>query len=449
MTAPTVDQGRVERRFWPLLVAMVAVAAILRVFYLLTDARPFPAGDGFTYHFEALRLADGLGYTSSLGDIGAPVAHHPPAWVTLLGIVSWLGGRSLRWHQFVAMTLGLVVVALVGLVGRRYFNARVGLIAAGVAAVYPGFWLLEANVLSEPLALVFVGVLTLLIADLRDHPTLVRSVLVGAVGGLLALTRSEQLGILVVVVVPILLVAKSLTARRRVLLIAAVIVTFVAVIVPWTIYNSSRFKDPVVLSTNGGSLLLIGNCSPTTFTGEKLGFYDTTCLYRLGQSHPGYDRSQLDSLARSTAFSNIHRNVDRLPVAVPARIGRMLAVFRPGQTVSWISQWMAMEPALIWAWVGSFWALLAAAAAGGLVAHRRRRYFWPLIAPFVLALVTAAISYGEPRYHTPADFGIVVLAAVALDGLLVRGLRRAQHEQAPTGPSDTQSARLPSVHVSR
>jgi hypothetical protein len=38
-----------------------------------------------------------------------------------------------------------------------------------------------------------------------------------------------------------------------------------------------------------------------------------------------------------------------------------------------------------------------------------------LVAPLVVS-----VAYGEPRYHTPADLGLVVLAAVGLDRLVFR-----------------------------
>ncbi len=109
--------------------------------------------------------------------------------------VSWLGARSIRDHQLVGVALGLILVVLAGMVGRRYFNPRVGLIAAGVAALYPGFWLLEGNMLSEPLGLALLGVVLLLVADLRDRPTWPRALLVGLVSVALALTGPEQLAV--------------------------------------------------------------------------------------------------------------------------------------------------------------------------------------------------------------------------------------------------------------
>ena len=208
-------RSRWERPFWPSVALIAGLAAILRLVYILTDERLTIGFEGLYYQSSALRLADGLGYTTALGRTAVPSALRPPAWGTLLGAVSWLGGRSEQAHQLTAAALGLAVVVLVAMIGRRYFNARVGLVAGALAAVYPGFWLLEGNMFPEPLALVLLGVLTLLVADLRDRPTFWRSAVVGGLGGLLVLTRSEQVAFMAVVVVPLLLMARSLSMAKR------------------------------------------------------------------------------------------------------------------------------------------------------------------------------------------------------------------------------------------
>jgi 4-amino-4-deoxy-L-arabinose transferase-like glycosyltransferase len=428
-----------ERRFGLLLGAAVALGAAVRLTYVLTDERVVIGGDGFDYHASALRLADGHGYTSAFGDVGAPIAHHPPGWVTVLGAVSWLGARTLRQHQLVGVVIGLGVVALAGLVGRRYFNPRVGLIAAVGAALYPGFWVLEGNVLSEPLGLLVLGVLLLVIADLRDRPTLLRSLAVGALCGVLALVRSEQLLLLLIVVVPVLLLARTLTVRQRVGYLAIAVVACGAVIAPWTIYNETRFKDPVLLSTNDGGLLLIGNCPPYTYSGPRLGFFDSRCNFRLSASHKGYDRSQLDPLARSAAFHNMTGNLDRMPVVIPARFGRLLAVYQPTQTVGYVAAWMTTSTTPIWAWVISYWVLLLLAIAGVILARRSRAFILPLLGPVIIVVVSVAISYGEPRYHTPSDLSILVFAAVALERLVWRRREEPaidEYASTPPAPSD-------------
>ena len=59
-------------RFARALVATVVLATAIRLLYVLTDDRPFVGGDGFASSLEAHRFADGLGYTSAMGEVGAP-----------------------------------------------------------------------------------------------------------------------------------------------------------------------------------------------------------------------------------------------------------------------------------------------------------------------------------------------------------------------------------------
>src|SRR4029450_7517122 len=108
---------RADPRFWLGIATAVALGAAVRFAYLLHGAPEMPLSDGFTYHLSALRLADGFGYTSPVGDVGAPLGHQPPGWVTLLAAVSEAGGRSWRAHQVTGLVIGLGVILMAGLVG--------------------------------------------------------------------------------------------------------------------------------------------------------------------------------------------------------------------------------------------------------------------------------------------------------------------------------------------
>jgi peptidoglycan biosynthesis protein MviN/MurJ (putative lipid II flippase) len=74
----------------------------------------------------------------------------------------------------------------------------------------------------------------------------------------------------------------------------------------------------------------------------------------------------------------------------------------------------------MWAWVSSFWVVMPLAAFGSALLRRSRRFQWPLVAPVVIVLLVVTVAFGDPRYHTLADLGLVVLAAVALDHLVRR-----------------------------
>jgi 4-amino-4-deoxy-L-arabinose transferase-like glycosyltransferase len=407
-------------RFWLGMVSAVGLGAVFRFTYLYHGAPTWVLGDGFWYYVRALRLADGLGYTSAPG---VEYAHHPPAWVTLLAGVSELGWRSMRSYQVTGLVIGLAVILVAGLVGRRYAGHRAGVLAAFLAAVYPGFWVIDVQILSEPLGLLVLGVLMLALAGLWERPTLARAILSGAAVGALALVRGEQLALLVVAVAPILLLNPRVGTWKRLAWTAASGLAAVVLVVPWTIHNLSRFEEPVVLSTNGGSTLLAGNCPPRTYGGELVGSFDVTCNRQRARRNLDLDASQADVQASHIALDNMRDNLERLPATILARYARTMGVFRPAQTVGIDANWFGSATWPVWAWVTSFWVLAPLAAYGSVLLGRSRRFQWPLVAPAVIVLIVVTVAFGDPRYHTMADLGIVVLAAVALNELTRRPTR--------------------------
>jgi hypothetical protein len=187
-----------------------------------------------------------------------------------------------------------------------------------------------------------------------------------------------------------------------------------------------------------------------------MGFIDTRCLFTLGGANPRFDRSQVDVAARNLAFENMRDNLDRLPTTIPARYGRMTATFRTTWTIGHVSSWLGIATWPVWAWVTSFWVLVPLAVYGSVALRRSRTFQWPLVAPVVVVLLTVGISYGEPRYHTPGDLGIVVLAAVTVDHVLqrVRGAtaRRTaaplDDPQGPGGHTDAGASGMPRTTTS-
>jgi hypothetical protein len=406
-------------RFWPAVGGAVVLGTVVRLVFLFHGAPSLVGGDGLDYHLSALRLADGLGYTAALGDVGAEAAHHPPGWVTLLAGVAEAGGRSMRAHQVAGLVIGLAVIVVAGLVGRRYAGHRPGVIAALFAAVYPGFWVLDVQILSEPLGLLIAGVLMLVLADLWGHPSLGRAVLAGAITGALALVRSEQLALLVFAVSPILLLSRRIGPRRRLAYAGAASLAALVVIAPWSIYNLGRFEEPVVLSTNAGPTLLAGNCpGGGTYGGEAMGSYHLACVLLRAQRDVDLDASQADIDNREAALDNMRDHIDRIPATILARYGRLLGVFRPAHTVEIDATWLNSASWPVWAWITSFWLVVPLAAYGSVLLRRSRRFQWPLVAPVAIVLVVTAVAFGAPRYHTLADLGLLVLAAVAVDRLV-------------------------------
>ena len=106
-------------------------------------------------------------------------------------------------HHVLTCLMGVVTVVLVGLIGRRVGGDRVGLTAAGIAALYPILIAADGSLRSEALYTMLVAACMWAALRLVDRPTTLRALVLGAFVGLAALTRTEALILLVLLAVPV------------------------------------------------------------------------------------------------------------------------------------------------------------------------------------------------------------------------------------------------------
>ena len=411
-----------KHRFGVALVVSLAVGGIIRLFYVFSFfGRPDPIirGDGFSYHLEALRLADGLGYTAAMWDVGAQSAQHPPLWVTVLAGFSALGLDTIHEQQLLGVFIGLLVIVVAAVIGRLFFGDPGGIAAGAIAALYPGFWVLDAQILSEPIALVLLGISIIAFYRLSSQPNVRHAIEVGIAVGLLVLARSEQIALLILLAPILLFKATHLGIGRRAMLGLMVIGIVALLLSPWVIHNANRFEEPVLISSNMGVGLLVGNCS-STFEGDRKGFFDMACLSYADKPERDADRSVMDRLQAEAAVIQIRDNLDKLPLTIAARYGRAFGVYRTNHTVTEIAKWQGSAAWPVWAWVISFWFVFGLAIIGAMAAIRSRIDILPLVVPILVMLGVVAVFYGEPRYHTMADLSFVVLAGFGLVTITTR-----------------------------
>src|SRR3954452_10596802 len=283
-------------RFGRVLLVIVAVAFGVRVAYVAI-AKPGPCpvvladgsrvgsspskwvrGDELFYNAEANYVADGHGFKEPLsafthpGEKPPPAADHPPLTVFVLTPVSWLTEHApLSWvikeplhdhvreHRYTMVLLGTLLVALIGLLGRRIGGETVGLVAAGIAAISPNIWVNDGLVMSETLTALTVTGAMFAAVWWRDRPSVRRAVVVGAACGLAVLARVEF-----VLLLPLLALAVVCTLPRpspdRWKQALAVVATALVVTAPWVAFNLARFRDPTFVSTNDGLTLAGANC---------------------------------------------------------------------------------------------------------------------------------------------------------------------------------------------
>jgi 4-amino-4-deoxy-L-arabinose transferase-like glycosyltransferase len=413
--------------FW--LAGIAAVAFGVRVVYILTVTRFEDAVyDSFAYVSVAKSLAEGRGFQFLL--VGAPDASHAPLTSIVIVPVTWLFGATgqLVPQRLTMAVLGVVVVVAIGLLGRVVAGGRVGLVAAGLAAVYPNLWIGNGIIMPDTLASLAIVVALLLTYRLLRAPSWPVAAAMGVCCGLGALTRGEYVLLVPVLAVPAVLLAAGLTWAARLRLLVVIGLVFTATLTPWVVRNLRTFEEPTFITTGDGILLLGSNCDET-YGGDLLGLFTLECAFTVPSSR---DQSVESARQRDAALDYIGDHLDRLPVVVAARIGRTWELYRPLQNV----RHAATEGRPVgagWAGLAMYYLLVPLTVAGGVVMHRRKATWWPLWILFGMVTFVVATAHGYVRYRGPAEISMLVLAAVAI----VAGWDRWRSRRTPSAPSPT------------
>jgi hypothetical protein len=403
-------------RFLVILAVIAVVGLAVRVLFLRHYvSQNLRFDDGLWYHGQANLLADGKGLLDPLAYVFQhrirESAGHPPLWVFVLGAVSWLGGTSAHAHQLTQVAVATVAIVAVGFLGREVAGERAGLLAAALAALYPAFWANQGDVYAESLYTVVFALMLLVAYRMYRRPTWATAGMLGLTAGLAALTRGEALLFLPILVLPVCLRAPVEHTGRGVLIGAAAVGALV-VLAPWTVYNATRFDDPVPVTTNLGPVVAGANC-PQTYRGPELGSWNVGCSVR---NFPG-DESVVSARLRSVGTTYASDHLGRLPVVVAARIGRTFEVYDVDPNTlgpGWVQ----------WLMAGAWYALVPLAVAGAVVLRRRRVTLLPVIATVVVVVIAVALTWGTPRFRVPVDVVALVLGAVALDAWIPGGADR-------------------------
>jgi 4-amino-4-deoxy-L-arabinose transferase-like glycosyltransferase len=407
-------------------------------------------GDAYFYHHAANLLADGHGFIVPLDKLeGGQInqaADHPPLFVLYLAAWSLVGLDTATAHMVAGALLGSAAVVLVGLVGRRVAGSTVGVVAAGIAAIYPNLWGWDAMVLSEPAAVVAICLVLLAAWRLHESPSVPAAVVLGTAIGVAGLARAELLFLGPLIAVPLVWRQRARTPAHRLRLIAASGLAAVIVITPWTLYNLSRFEEPVYLSSGFEVTLAYSNCD-SVFHGPLVGYWDFGCapdwLERSGVDTAGFDQSQRSKVWRSEVRHYISDNLDRVPAVVLARVGRVAGVYHPLQQVR-----LDVVPEGRDVWVArtgmaSYYVLVALSAIGWMALGRQGRLRFPLLMPVVVVGLAAAVTFGATRYRAAAEPVFCILAAVGCV-VIARALARVRQPPAEhdlNEPEDAAAAR--------
>lgn len=250
--APRVLDARDRRR----LAWWTATAFAVRALFLWLEPDTSPIADERTWlGWAEIVLSERVG----LHPLRMAMIFHPPGYPYFLAAFLGPFGSlvAVKWAQVVVST---ALVPASSLIATRLFGSRVGLVAAGVVALYPELIWFSVHFWCETLLLALwwwaVERLTAADASARTSP----AIAAGLLWGLAILTRETVLYLLPVA--GLWLVWRREDSRRWVRAGVFVVVAL-AVVAPWTWRNWVKFGAFVPVSTAGGLNLYQGNAPLT------------------------------------------------------------------------------------------------------------------------------------------------------------------------------------------
>ena len=416
--------GALLSQGWPLLLLALAV----RLAQILATPHWKPVADPSDYVRNAISIAHGHGMAQSLIYGGGPSAIRPPAYPYFLGGVFGVTGDSQTAGRIAAALLGVVTVALVGLIADVLWSRRVAFTAMALAAVYPPLVLLSGTLLSESLALPLMLGLLVLMLEYRSEP---RPRWVAPAAGLLFALCLLCRPAVSVLALPLIagLWGRPSRAWRAVRAPALALVVAAIAIVPWTIRNASEFHDFVPISTQSGFLVagtynevsdhdpvLPGAYRPASFVPSLRPILADRSLdenemsKKLGRAGRAYAKDHPGYVPRVLWWNGLRV----LSLSHGVRDAKVAYAFQG------IGKGYAVLAAL-------GWFLLALAAIAGLALGALRGgpwWFW--VTPLLLFLSVIWIS-GDIRYRLPIEPFVVWAAAYGLVAAFdrLRGRRQA------------------------
>ncbi len=411
---PDAVEGDERRRFWVRLGAIVAAALAWRLAYVQLEAPMRFLSDEHWFVYEAHALFTGHPWTTYFFPV-EPTALHGPLTSLLVAPFAWLFPHVNEGLRNVIAVLGSLTVGVLGLAGREAGGPRAGLVAAGIAAAFPDFWIRDGLVVSEPVAALFVALAALVALRAWRRFRTWHAVALGGIGGLVCLARPEAA--LAVVAIGLGVSAAHRGWRLGLRNAALVLVSMAVVLAPWFAYNQGRFKDTVLVSNNLGITLAGANCQRTYYDAVIMGYDSAKCWGR-AYAHArtvSPDESVQSAVMRKEAQSFISHHLARLPLVMAMREAWFLGVYRPG----WSVAVGVANGQTAWATWSQAIAFYAAFPAGMVLWWRNRRRRWPHWILGTLAacsFVVAALFVGHWRYRVTLDVGLVLMLALGFAG---------------------------------
>ena len=241
-------------RFWFMII--FSVAFTLRLVYLFQiDTIPLfehLAGDARTYYEWGRRIA--------AGDwLGAGVFYQAPLYPYFLGIVQLFFGEALWPVRLIQITLGALSCSLIFLIGQQLFSRPAGITSGFILAGYGPALFFDGLIEKSILDLFLLTVFLFLIFSPGAEANPAKWLAVGAVLGLLALSRENALILVPVVPCWIALSSAPLLREARLRRIGLFFAGLILVLLPVGLRNLAAGGEFKLTTSQLGANFFIGN----------------------------------------------------------------------------------------------------------------------------------------------------------------------------------------------
>ena len=415
--------GRRAALLWVAAAVILAAAFAIRLAYV--DATPGMklVNDALDYDGHAVSIAT-VGHYSDTLAYGRPTAFRPPGYPYALAAVYKAAGvaragvaRRVDVARRMQVVIGTILVAMIGLLAAQLWGPVAALVSMGLAAVYVPLVTMSGTVMSEPLFDVFmIGSLSAAIAHRRSVHRFRWAVASGLLVGLAILTRANAL----ILLLPLVLAVWDRRPRWSVPALAppvALALVAVLAVAPWTIRNERALHHFVPVSTQLGSALA------GTYNDEARTDPARPASWRSLRRVPSYADifSRVRQTNEAVLEQRLRHRAERYALDHPLYVAEVAFwttargleldgmdwARHTAATVSIDATWAIRGVRCFW-----LFALLAVAGACTRAARRTPWFVWAFPALMYLSVVFLVIE--TPRYRTPIDPFIVMLAALAL-----------------------------------
>ncbi len=401
--------------------ALLAMALVLRLGYVAATPDYTLVADAKDYDFYARSIATGQGYGFSHG---LPTAFRPPGYTFFLAGVYDVAGvareqmdERLPPARIVQAFVGTLAVALIGLIAAQLWGRRVALAALALGAVYLPLILIGGALMSEPLFVVLMlGSLAAAIQLRRSRHTYRWALLAGFVGGLAILTRANGF----VLLLPLAIGAWDLRPRwslRALAPPALLVAVALATVAPWTVRNAVELHSFVPVSTQLGSAL--------------------AGTYNDNAREDPEDPASWRALKHVDDYRHIYGQIGTIPEPTLEKQLRTASLHyirdHPAYVATvafWTTRRMLELGGLDWArhtyatvsveagWADAgivcFWIFALLAVAGAFTVRARRTPAFVWLMPLLMYLSVVFLVVETPRYRSPIDPFVILLAALAV-----------------------------------